>query len=90
MSEGWHAGDLALCVRDDWELCKQGRIRNTSAHPRSGGIYPVKFVFAEDDGVFLFIAEFEAKYEAVCFRKIEPLSEEERREALDEREPVPG
>jgi len=85
MSEDWQAGDLALCVRDDWQRDDglpevPGRV-----HPRSGGIYTVDVVHVPCDdcgAVYLVLAGFVPAYHADNFRRIAPLTNEEHRKAL--------
>lgn len=79
---GWAKGDLALLVRaDPWRSFDGCRLARDS-HPRPGGVYTVDDVLSDDDGLFLSFDEFADWYQASCFRRIAPLTDSERRQAL--------
>lgn len=84
MADDWQAGDLALCVG--------GRGRRGVPMPgntavRRGGLYPVSEVCPGPGWKALVFeghhsTHFTRGWHARCFRKIKPLSDAEREEAL--------
>lgn len=87
MSDDWKPGDLALCVRRDGGGFQPLRFIDpgevvTVAEARNGGWPAIGLSFEESRGFFTF-------YDSRCFRKIKPLTDEEREQALRElRSPV--
>lgn len=77
--ETWTVGDPALCVESGWE-----RVLPTDRDPRRGSIHVVRRVVHRDGRVGLAFAEYRYAYLAACFRRIAPLTEEEKREAMFE------
>lgn len=93
MADDWQPGDLALCVAD---LLNSGRPLEASkaemlSVPAKTGVYTVIDVsvfnrshWADKDPVFLKLSGYIAWYNAEFFRKINPLTEDEEREARRE------
>jgi hypothetical protein len=80
MADDWKPGDLALCV-------KRGRWTEDGDGPQSGA---VNLVLGVDRGpcgrIYLKLEGWPDcdRYSAVRFRKIKPLTDEEREQALQE------
>jgi hypothetical protein len=85
MADDWKAGDLALCV-----AVRHPRYRGASRILRKGRIYTVESVrwSNQDELVALFLVGCRSRksgaWPADIFRKIEPLTDAEREEALRE------
>lgn len=90
MSDDWKPGDLALAVRDGW--CP---VRLQHMGIRKGGIYTVSAVAIRNDDYgrptlcigLPHVREGEPGLNARWFRKINPLTDQEREEALRELSP---
>lgn len=90
MSDDWKPGDLALCVNGvvnpEW---------SDAAHPQQGAVYtvtevtrtaPANSMFPRGMGLFLAGLSCASLwgFAAQRFRKINPLTDEERRQALED------
>lgn len=84
MADDWSAGDLALCV-DTRERVINGRIACAGVHLRKGAIYTVHAILPQSSmgtpGPILHLRDGR-RGGAWRFRKIKPLSDTEREEAL--------
>ena len=79
----WSRGDLALCVKHGaWEQVAGDTPPNVM--PVSGGVYTVRSVDRFCGYLWLWFEGLEGGYDARRFRRIAPLSDSERRQAVED------
>lgn len=84
MSDNWQPGDLALCVRNT------DPVLGSTKRVMPGRIYTVEFPYwsSKGDGLGLMLvgvrSAMNCGFHAFLFRKIKPLTDEEREEFLRE------
>ncbi|SLK03951.1 hypothetical protein [Novosphingobium mathurense] len=98
--DNWQPGDLALCVRNGFKMCRTGPIAPDALQIPVGSVQIVSGVFEAIDEVYraegvLFLkfrgSASTKQYDCRGFRKIHPLTDEERESFLaDLPEPVEG
>jgi len=76
---GWAKGDLALCVSSSFKALFGA---DPLKAPRRGGVYLVTGTELWNGDAYLFLGEVPHPALAAFFRKINPLTDAERRQAL--------
>lgn len=78
MADDWQVGDLALCVASHGWVHVDDQGHDKGFRPVGGGIYRVCTVHEAGRLYLMFDEAPLCGFNAICFRKIKPLTDEER------------